>query len=750
MAGESQTTRQLQAYWRQMLTNSFKDSPDERLQVYTWLSNVPYDGNKLCSDLWVLAMLKAVQDPWSRVRKLGRESLLAEVTAAAVTPNKMVIRRLVGLLFYKWPRLQHWYEKEGMLKLWEGLVLCTPCVNEDVGVLSHLLLNVVLQSFSDPQFPVREVAVGIALQIAKRSKELASFIMDYIFAKFRVFLKKSEESEVIMQIDGFLDCFAKLLVIRSESNLNLWWVKIQPILQQFAHHSAASIRQRVAEVWTIQSEECFKMLLDGIIKMVQTPSQDDEWWRMVETLLMALQKQLERYLSFPKKVTKLGFQAKLQISDSLHAILVFAEAKQFEVARMGKQVLPLLIQFWVRFAPSLSFVKECCSKSAVRFQEREYFSVLFLPEIIWFLTLRRYIQPKTEVKEVKDVVSQYVLTLFEKNIGTPLELKSEKENILPLTRSGVSLSILLLCTYFPECCNDSVDDNGGTIMNMALSKELWEKTLEEDANNVKYAVDFSLVVRQSGGTVMHLVPTWLHWFSSACAHQQCLILEAVKIAIGAKKHWISHKFFSFAYHSTFDAPTMQDGGEDISRGFHWLKEYYPSESLLPEISSTVLSNNDSRLSNITEYLHTLVYNKVFMSKGAEPSVLHIIRSVMLVECEEDPTEKTMVCIVSAIISRLENVTPNWRDTLLTLNSEENNDFGTITSCEINSDGGCSDWDESDSDSGVGVIAIEEEIKEARAQLAAIIRICFARDQGKLLEVAWPKDVRKGIELLCGV
>ncbi|KEG08425.1 hypothetical protein DQ04_07211000 [Trypanosoma grayi] len=757
MAVGLQSAREIGACWRQISTASFKDTPDERLKVYNALANLSGHGSEATSslDMWTAAMLKAVQDPWSRIRKLGRERLLQDVVANAAKMNRDYAQLLPSLLVYKWPRLHFWYEREGLLLLLLGLVSCTPSVVSDRCVLAHVLIQVVLPSLSDPQLPVREVAIKITVQIARLSIELASFTLDYVFALLKECVEGAAEPEAF-RVESFLSCFENILSVHAGLFLTRWWDKLQILLQQLAIHCAASVRQGVAGVWALHSPEAFAMLRIATIQKAQTPSESDDWWRMVEALLMALQEQLTHYLCFPDQVAALGLEARGSIADSLYAILLFAEAKQFEVSRMGKQLVPLITQFWVRFAHSLDFLEDCCGKTAVRFRERRHFSTLFLPGLLWFLALRRYVLPLAEVETLRSAVAQHVVPLLGGKLedfldptakGSKIKEESLSEAVRCSSRSDFSLPIILLCTYLPECCNDFGDTE---MIEFALSEEAWERALSEDANNAKYAVDFALAVRNGGGTVTHLVPFWLQRFSGAYTHQQCLTLEAVKIAIGTPKLWEARKPFAFAYHSAFEAPTIQDGGDDVPLGIRWLKQHYPTHTSLPGITSVGLKE-DNQVVKIPAILHDVVYKNMYALKGAEPSALHAVRSLMLVECEADPTRETIAAVVAAVVARLNNVAPSWRDAPAH-SSGKNSDAPDMIQRHgsENGDGGaCGDWDDSGSEADVAGIAPGEEIREARGLLVTILRTHFAGDGDAFLNEVWPTE-REGVRFLLGV
>ncbi|RNF03138.1 hypothetical protein TraAM80_05996 [Trypanosoma rangeli] len=742
MTGKLQGSRGVpRACWKQMLSEKFGDNPDERLKLYGSLARLARDKNAPYSDSWTAVMLKASHDSWSRIRQLGRETLLREVKMEVELSNKNFSRRVLSLLLSKWPQMKCWYEREGFLLLLLGFFLSKADVISDGRVLSYILLRVGLPSLLDPQLPVREVAVNVTVQIAELSGDLASFTQDHLLIQLKLLLEERKEPSAC-EIEGLLSGVTRLMVVCPSTLHTEWWAKMQPLLQQLSVHSAASVRQRVAAVWAPLSVRSFEMLCIAIIKKSESPSESDEWWRMVEVLLMALQEQLAHLLTLTDGEVTVDLETRgASIADSLYAVLMFAEMQRFEVMRMGKQLVPLLTQFWVRFAPSLDFVEACCGQVERRFLERAHFLRLFLPELIWFLALRRYLRPAEDVERVRDAVSQHLLPLLHGKWNVFLN-SNDIGTVLP--RPGYALAVLLLVTYFPDCLTKSVNRD---LMTFALSEGAWKRALSEDIDSVRYGVDFALSVRRIGGTILHLVPVWLEWISNAYAHQQCLILEAVKIAVGSPKYWVSSKPFSFAYCSVFDAPTMQEGGEEVSRGFYWLKLHCPTPACLPEIP--FLSADAAGAAGVVPAaVHETVYASVYVSKGTEHSVLRIARSLMLTECEANRKAESIAAVVAAVVARLENVSPRWREALPV-------SFGGapgVPDCRAqggirDKHSGCSDWDDSEGGLDAEGVDTDEEIREAGRLFAVILGSCFGADVGGFLRAVGPAERQSAALLL---
>ncbi|PBJ67833.1 hypothetical protein TcG_06815 [Trypanosoma cruzi] len=731
------------ACWQRMLTNEFRDNPDERLKLYSSLANIACKRTEHPSDSWTAVMLKAAQDSWSRIRQLGRENILREVSTDVGVPNKDYSKRVLSVLLSKWPCLEYWYEREGFLLLLLGLLSTKTEVVSDVRVLSQILLRVVLPALLDPQVSLREVAGKLMVQIAGLSRELAVFIRDYMLEKLEMPLEEKKEF-VTCEVEGLLSGTAMLMAQFPSIFHSEWWKRMQPLFQQLAIHSAASVRQRVAGLWASRSVESFEVLCMAMVRKSESPSDGDEWWRMVEVLLMALQEQLTHLLTLSNKAVAVGAKANgIFIADSLHASLLFAEMPQFEVARMGKQLVPLLTQFWVRFSSSLAFVEDCCGPRARRFRKCVHFPSLFLPELIWFLALWRYVHSRDDVEKVRKAVTRHLMPLLSGKWDVSL---NSHETGKGFSQSEYSLAVLMLCTYFPDCFTESL---GRDLMEFALSEEAWKRALSGDIDSARYGVDFALSVRSVGGTVAHLVPVWLQWLPGAYAHQQCLILEAVKIAIGSPKHWVSRRPFYFVYRSSFDAPTIQDGGEDVSRGFYWLKLYCPTVASLPEVACSALGT-DLSAGEFPVEVHEVVYESVYVSKGTEHSVLNIVRSLMQMECEATHKAESIAVVSAAVVARLENVSPSWRDALsFSLGRSGGASDTVVCNTGDGSDGrggDFDDWDDSDSGFDADGIAPETEIREARSLLMAILENCFGADEANFLRAMRPTE-RKAVKLL---
>ncbi|RNF26565.1 uncharacterized protein Tco025E_01335 [Trypanosoma conorhini] len=734
------------ACWQQMLSDKFSDNPDERLKLYSSLASLARGEKEAYSDSWTAAMLKASHDPWSRIRLLGRETLLREVKMEADAPNNDFSRRVLSLLLSKWPKMQHWYEREGFLLLLLGFFFSKVEVTSDELVLAHVLLRVGLPSLLDPQLPVREVAVKVIVQIAELSGELAAFTRDYLANQVKLRLEEAKEPRAC-EVEGLLSGIASLMHVCPSTFHTEWWTKMQPPLEQLSLHAAASVRQRVAAVWASRPVDSFEVLCIAMVKKSESPSASDDWWRMVEVLLMALQEQLTHLLTLTDEAVTVDLEAQGgSIADSLYAVLLFAEMRQFEVARMGKQLVPLLTQFWVRFAPSLAFVEDCCGQVAKRFRERVYFSLLFLPDLIWFLALRRYLCPTEDVETVRKAASQHLLQLLGGKRDMSLNSHDTRTG---LSRPGCALAVLLLFTYFPDCFTGSV---GRDLMEFAVSAEAWRQALSEDMNSVSYAVDFALSVRRVGGTIVHLVPIWLHWLPNAYAHQQCLILEAIKITVGSPKHWVSRKPFSFAYRSVFAAPTMQEGGDDVSRGFFWLKLHCPSLACLPEMAFSS-PETPAIAGAVAAALHETVYAGVYAAKGTEHCVVRAARSLMMAECEVNENAEPIAVVVAAVIARLEIVSPRWRDALPAPHG--GGGWGASDAASAHAGGssndegrGRNDWDDTDDDdTDAGGVAPEEEVREAGGLLAALLESRFGADKEGFLRAVGPRERQAAALLL---
>ncbi|EAN78120.1 uncharacterized protein TEOVI_000525500 [Trypanosoma equiperdum] len=743
MASDLQKSRNTVSAVRKMLVGDLKDNPDERLKVYNMLADTPFKGTgKSPSDHWVSMMLKAVQDPWSRIRKLGRQCLLRIASTQTGVQKKRYIKQLLNLVRDRWPRVRNWYEKEGLLLLLLDVLSFAEPTSLEEGLLANMLLLLVLPSVSDPQLPVSDAAVEVALLVTQRSENLASFTVDYNVVALRktCIFDKTGVSDPLTTA-GHLGCLAKLLALHAGLYTTRLMADLHPILQQLSAYPAASLRQQVARVWALRSVENFDMALTTMVEKAHAPSDSDEWWCVVETLLMALQEQLTYYLCFPEKARALKQMARGTIVKSLYAVLVLIEAKQFEVARMAKQVLPLLTQFVVRFTESLAFLGELLGKEAARFQERTNFAFPFLSDLVWFLVIRRYVRPAGEATAVQKAVMQYLIPSLvgEGDVSGNIDTEG-----VAATRGHVDdpLSVILVCTYFPECLKEPA---GKRLLKFAIDEAAWRKAFSCFGNVVQYASDFTLLIRQEEVSAGQLLPLWFNWLAGAYTHQQCLILDAIKVAIAPKEQLVGRKRLSFAYHSAFYAPTMKDEGEEVPLGFHWLKQRFPSEELLPE-TQPVPMNNMEGVEDVLGDLHNVVYRKLYAYKGTEPSVLNAVRSLMMAECGAMPQHKTLAAVVSAVVTRLDSVAPEWRGVLVTQGAKSVGETTAATSRTGDApSGGCNNWDDSDSEENVAGVSPDEEIRNARTTLSALVYTHFdGREEAFIQAVCatGSEDVRK--------
>nr|CCC93839.1 conserved hypothetical protein [Trypanosoma congolense IL3000] len=760
--------RDTQGRLRQMSCDSFREDPDERLKLYSTIAGAKHGENAgkngRPSDQWVAVMMKAVQDPWSRIRKLGRESLLQTLIAQAGEDRKakklkkacgqkkgneakgkgkgkQYALNIVRLLLDKWIRAKNWYEKEGLLLLLRDILTSVPGLEADEGLLVYLLHLVALPSLSDPQLPVSDAAVETTLRVAQMNQSLASFAVDYSMSVLkRACTEGDADAAELLSVSGCLSALAKLLTLRTRLCTTQLLAELRPLLRRLAVHPAASLRQRVAEAWALSSTENFAIILTMLVESASAPSGTDAWWRMAETLLMALQEQLTHYLRFPDDTKVLEPLTRGTIINCLHATLLLSQGEQFEVARMGKQALPLLTQFAVRFTSSLSFLQDLFGRDVERFQQRVLFAFPFLSDLIWFLAIRRHAHAHREHETVQKVVSNCIIPNLARvyNASGP----QAEEALLPPQQCKHSLSVILLCTYFSDCLEGP---DGETLWNLASNSVAWRAAFSYHENVVQYAPDFTLLLRQRGGSPMKLLSLWCGWIPVVYTHQQCLILEAIKVAIAPPQLLEGRKPFGFAYHSAFTAPTMKAEGEDVPLGYHWLKQHFPSAELVPDGPSLATVNTEGVV-DIPEELHSVVYTKLYTHKGMEPSSLNAIRSVMMMECEAARRQETFTVVAMGVVSRLDRVAPDWCCAAQRQCMGPGGLDGTgDRPARSNSCGGCSNWDDSGSEESVEGVSADEEIKDARAMLSAIATNYFNGNKEAFLTAACPsrrEDVRK--------
>ncbi|KAG8347891.1 hypothetical protein TRVL_01271 [Trypanosoma vivax] len=704
-----------------MLAASFNDNPDERLRVYSDIASKPCLYTGALPGVWTGVMLRAVQDPWSRIRKLGREEVLRSIAATSTDGGLRAhhTRLIVGLLLDRWPRARDWYEREGLLLLVSGLFTTTLDVAYEENMLAQLLLRIVLPSLPSPQKPVSDAAADVAFKVGNRSKSLSSFTTDYIMKALEVASFGSTDAVDPIVVSGYLNCLTKLLPLHDGLRQLHHCAALYPLLKRLAVHPAASVRQYVAGAWALPSVETYVMVCETTINRADTPSDNDDWWRMVETLLMALQEQLTHYLCFPEQASKLCLVPRSLFIDTLHAVLLLVETARFEVSRMAKQVVPLLTQFVVRFTTPPISLKECFRGRTKPLNGCTSFMTLCLPDFIWFLALRRHVAQKEEAEAVRRVVAEHIVPL--------LAGGHSADNVANEMVTGRGLAAVLLCTYFPDCCCTPL---GKELMNVATDVNTWRASLSGFVSVVKYAADFALTLRQNGKPVQQLLPLWLEWLPGALTHEQCLILEAVKVVIATSTQLSKRKHFSFAYYSSFDAPTMKDSGDDVPLGFHWLKQHFPTVDSLPGAVVPVTPRESEDMASIVDHLHDVVYRNVYASRGTEPSALSAIRSLMCLECEVIPQCEIFATITSAIISRLDSAVPNWHDALQSPGGKVS---GTGTAYQGGLGCACDDWDDSDSETNVEGIGTSEEIKDAKCILSALLCNHFKGKEGDLLK-----------------
>lgn len=663
----------------------------------------------------------------------------------------------------QWAEANFWYEKEGLLRVWVILQThhCTSygAAGGNIGragAWAHwVLMNVGFASLTAPQLPVREAAVDVIRCIAETSTHIASFTVYHTMTLLRMehaamkegalchtttngspTLRRSslhaKEDAKIYAIEGHL----QLLVNLAKHNLIGLRTRdaVNALVLAFADAQAASIRQNVAEVLGTPSDDLYSHLLRYLVDSVH--SAEKARWQQQETLLMALQRQLLNYLSqkHPYRCSTRRIAHLFHVEDAatvalnsqgssengratssllrqgdfaacvLKVLLECACDQGFEVARMGRQVLPLFLQWLVRYDDSVESILlaiYAMRSSLTSPSAEQVFAELLVPYLWWFLAIRWAIDP---------------------NVWAPVAaaIQSLEENLLALCRQDSEMAVLLiLVTYFAPALKQP-----GPFIELLMQPRMWSVLLQERGPASQYlhvGLDLIDLLSTVGVSTVHLVPTWLQHLRNAVTHHQCIVLGMTREAIIPSLSNRPRTMFPVVYCPVFAAPAMMDGGEDLLLGYTWLRMVFPTApQRMPLQPLPMYAGETSHGSLRTSVLEAAgdaidseVCHKLYISSDVERDVIRGARSVMVEAAAVAlPTRGAggshgmRVCVLEALIGRLDAVCPQWVQ-------QENSDDQPLAAATAHS----WDWDDDGSSDGVEGILMEEE----RAEAAAAVR-----------------------------
>jgi len=423
------------------------------------------------------------------------------------------------------------------------------------------------------------------------------------------------------------------------------------LLLPYASHPAASIRQYVADAWRRRSDALFAKLL---VSLTPDAADSSPSWQYHETVLMALQHHFVAYLSEGKDVELMNRRifalARTSTSSAIPlvmaSLLQISQSEPFEVARMGKQVIPLLLQFRARFGATdddlfgtlgLTGGHEGAPMTS---GQRTLFETVVVPCSWWFLTVRFMTDP---------TVRPRIAPVVRRASGGQIPSVAQQ---------------LIMVSYFLEFCLDA-----DAQCRDLLREDVWMRLLHtSEIQHLHLALDCVVVLKRRGYHLLHLVPIWLEVLGTVMAHQQCILLAMARVSLctSSDGHGMTRPF-RFVYDANCGAPAMMDGGEDTTLGYTWLRAHYPVEvpMSLWTIPCSARAGRDSQTppsaSSARNSVVNAIFRTVYVSSGTEPAVLRECRALMAMLSQQDP-DAWGLPVVEAVLERLNSVFPQWETT----------------------------------------------------------------------------------------
>ncbi|EPY22657.1 hypothetical protein STCU_08187 [Strigomonas culicis] len=711
-------------------------------------------------ELWMDTLLKGVQDPWSRVRAAALDGMhhvlahcldgpaagdadatsppsrkastaspartplrghskrpsAADAVAPAACQRDRLLHHLVSLMVKRWGSADTpWYVRQGLLRL---AAVLTPHARGDDQALHVFAQRMCLPALAEVQRPVREAAVDLLAALVQHSPALATYATDHVVRELGGLHvpppntpMDAQEEAAASAMEGLLQAALRLadlgLIKTSEP-------PISSLIVIFAAHPASNIRQCVAEALRPPSDDLFVYLL---VQLADFPYSDEaQPWQAEETVLMALQQHLRHYLSLADdSACSVDLSSPLQVSCSMRArnyyrttadlmryaltsLVLAAASKRFEVARMGKQVLPLFLQFWTRYVERTTDLLEGVCKVVtdgdLNDKEHVLLEDLALPALWWYLAVRRVV--RGEAEHVSAAVAPYL------TLTSPL-----------LRRPGgqfVSTSLLLATTYFAAHCPPE-------LRAAALQPAAWQPllTIEQDAG-LRYGMDFALAYARSEG-LLALLPLWLRHLPALQPHLQGVVLAMVDAAL--RGGGAPPRPFRFAYTSAFAAPAMLDGGEDLPLGYVWLRAKYPTNAACPPLALPPDARDAGGVAALSAEAHDALVDRVlatlYVEPGTEQAVVREVRALMLV-LARPPARVAAARLLQAVVERLDRVSPAWRTGGVAAT--------TVLASSLH------DWDDDDDEGGEGMVDTVNaaaELREAKALMATLEQTAAPED-----------------------
>lgn len=558
--------------------------------------------------------------------------------------------------------------------------------------------------------------------------------------------------------------------------------ELDAALRRLASYPASSVRQYVAEALGRHSDGVFLSLLQGLCGVVTEKEKgegtgteastggasgfkrdnndggDGDAWQATETVLLALQHHLVRYLGSSSGnngvndgtrgcgggVSRSG---SMPLGSALAAAVRCAASARFEVARMGAQVAPLLLQLWVRSAAGVDHVLLAVAQTLVADDEEgregrdSLLRGLVAPMLWWFAAIRSAVEGREEPQEDEDGSGSGSSGGRDRASVISAEATAAWRALLTAHESEMVATRLAIAAYYrPDSFHGEDNSDGGfyaVVTRPLLDEAVWRAALlSAPSNNKKssaaaaaawalpWGLDFIASPAAAAGgssTVLaRLVPAWMAALPALMTHQQCILLSMVRAALSPPPRRAHHRPLSFVYHpAVYAAPVTLDGGEDTILGYTWLRAHFPTEDSLPLRGSggeaVEEKEEGEEVGVVTAAVVAAVANgcrRVYASREVvvEPVVLRECRAVLvaLARCGGGGAAAAL----EVLLARLDTfLGPQW---WLQVEDGGGETEDTTATATIAADGGWDDWDDDDDDGNGAVEGVcrDDEVREA--------------------------------------
>ncbi|KAG5490134.1 hypothetical protein JKF63_00253 [Porcisia hertigi] len=729
----------------------------------------------------------------------AKRSRKSKPTAAKPASPERVSSPL-DYVWHRWRGTSHWYEQDGIVRLLTKIysrsgTLAGDALRTDEAGVHCMLFKVIFPALHNPQLPVRQSA-GLILGILadrRRSTSLSptitSFVVDHVcrtIGKVPESLRgQSPASSVSVEdthvLEGHLLALKELV---DADVIHLEDVGVMPLLLQLSDYPASSVRQYVAQILQPPSLWVFTCLVQRLCEHQCCVSQhaeddgngrssapgkgdsennDDDGfsWQRLETVMMALQQHLLYHLQtttvtmrdlFSVDCGEKGTLTPAVLTTALSVVFRATHSPRFEVARMGLQLFPLLLQLSVRFCPpaALRCICEACGGAGGGVQAelnrlaahgavetlakaQTYVATFVVPTMWWFLTIRRLVAevrskgPSSETRaRLEDIVRPYA-TLDRIRFASQAHLGEKVRNSAAPPCAAATCALLPLVAYFTTVIDP---EEWHRCINELLAPSWWAELLADPARRelVRVGPDFVRAVHRRGTSdevrrAVELVPTLTASLADAPTHQQCLLLAMVRVTVTAQTTgtFVEEQALSSVYHEAYAAPALIEGGDTVPLGHAWLKHFMPTPETIPTVvlwgeqvrtkadSTSLVEGNTA----VFEAIEKRCYQELYQSPQTEPVVLRELRTLIIglsrpsITAPDGTLLNWYAAALAAVFGRLDRVCPQWREMNTALTVAARCATTAASRCENDVDRCWDDWDSDEDGAPQGIHAAEE-------------------------------------------